>query len=113
MMNNIFINYSLFILFLPLAAFLIQIFYGRRLPRQGDWVSVSAVGITLILSIAMFVAMLLDNDPESYYRIHQAIWATSIAIGNEGDWVELGTGRGFTMSAVLKFHKETLTYYWY
>ena len=64
MMENIFINYSLFILFLPLAAFLIQIFYGRRLPRQGDWVSVSAVGITLILSIAMFVAMLLDNDPE-------------------------------------------------
>ena len=63
-MENIFINYSLFILFLPLAAFLIQIFYGRRLPRQGDWVSVSAVGITLILSIAMFVAMLLDNDPE-------------------------------------------------
>ena len=63
-MENIFINFSLFILFLPLAAFLIQIFYGRRLPRQGDWVSVSAVGITLILSIAMFVAMLLDNDPE-------------------------------------------------
>ena len=49
---------------------------------------------------------LLDNDPESYYRIHQAIWATSLAIGNEGDWVELGTGRGFTMSAVLEFHKK-------
>ena len=63
MMNNIFINYSLFILFLPLAAFLIQIFYGRRLPRQGDWVSISAIGITLVLSIAMFVAMLLDYDP--------------------------------------------------
>ena len=62
-MNNIFINYSLFILFLPLAAFLIQIFYGRRLPRQGDWVSISAIGITLVLSIAMFVAMLLDYDP--------------------------------------------------
>ena len=63
MMYNIFINYSLFILFLPLAAFLIQIFYGRRLPRQGDWVSISAIGITLVLSIAMFVAMLLDYDP--------------------------------------------------
>ena len=62
-MNNIFINYSLFILFLPLAAFLIQIFYGKRLPRQGDWVSISAIGITLVLSIAMFVAMLLDYDP--------------------------------------------------
>ncbi len=49
---------------------------------------------------------LLDYDPESYYRIHQAIWATSVAIENEGDWVELGTGRGFTMSATLKYHQE-------
>jgi NADH-quinone oxidoreductase subunit L len=62
-MNNIFINYSLFILFLPLVAFLIQIFIGKRLPRQGDWVSIGAISITLILSISMFVAMLLDYDP--------------------------------------------------
>ena len=62
-MENIFINYSLLILFLPLAAFVIQIFFGKRLPRQGDWVSVGAITITLILSIAMFVAMLLGNDP--------------------------------------------------
>ena len=62
-MDNIFINYSLFILFLPLAAFVIQILVGKRLPRQGDWVSVGAIFITLILSIAMFVAMLLDYNP--------------------------------------------------
>ena len=62
-MENIFINYSLLILFLPLVAFVIQIFFGKRLPRQGDWVSVGAITITLILSIAMFVAMLLGNDP--------------------------------------------------
>ena len=62
-MENIFINYSLLILFLPLAAFVIQIFFGKRLPREGDWVSVGAISITLILSIAMFIAMLLDHDP--------------------------------------------------
>ncbi len=49
---------------------------------------------------------LLDEDPKSCYRIHQATWATSIALKNEGDWVELGTGRGFTMSAVLRYHKK-------
>jgi len=49
---------------------------------------------------------LLDYDPKSYYRIHQAIWATSVAIENEGDWVELGTGRGFTMSATLNYHQK-------
>ena len=44
--------------------------------------------------------------PSHTIRIHQAIWATSVAIKNEGDWVELGTGRGFTMSAALRFHKN-------
>jgi NADH-quinone oxidoreductase subunit L len=62
-MGNIFINYSLFILFLPLLAFIIQIFFGKRLPRQGDWVSIGAISITLALAIAMFVGMLLDHDP--------------------------------------------------
>ena len=63
-MQHIFINYSLLILFLPLVAFVIQIFFGKRLPRQGDWVSIGAISITLILAITMFVKMLLDYDPE-------------------------------------------------
>ena len=62
-MDNIFINYSLLILFLPLVAFVILIFAGKRLPRQGDWVAVSVILVTLILSIVMFVAMLLDYNP--------------------------------------------------
>ena len=62
-MDNIFINYSIIILFLPLVAFVIQIFFGKHLYRQGDWVSISAISITLILSISMFVAMILDYDP--------------------------------------------------
>ena len=49
---------------------------------------------------------LQDEDLKSYNRIHQTIWATSVAMQNEGDWVELGTGRGFQMSATLKYHKE-------
>ena len=49
---------------------------------------------------------LQDQDPKSHNRIHQSIWATSISLKSEGDWVELGTGRGFTMSATLKYHKE-------
>jgi NADH-quinone oxidoreductase subunit L len=61
---NIFIEYSLFIFFLPLAAFLINIFFGKRLPRQGDWVSIGAVLFTLALSIAMFAGMLFSYDPD-------------------------------------------------
>ena len=58
-MENTFINHSLVILLLPLAAFLIQIFIGKRLPRQGDWVSILAIVTTLVLSIHMFTSMIL------------------------------------------------------
>ena len=64
MMDNMFILYSLFILFLPLLAFLIQIFVGKRLPRQGDWVSIGAISITLVLAILMFISMIVIDEPE-------------------------------------------------
>ncbi len=51
----------------------------------------------------MFVCHLIAGF--RYYTIHQSTWATSIALKNEGDWVELGTGRGMTMSASLNYHK--------
>lgn len=62
MTGNMIMDYSLLILFLPLAAFVIQIFIGKRLPRQGDWVAIGAVLITLVLSIAMFTSMLIGHD---------------------------------------------------
>ena len=62
MIENSYIQNSLIILFLPLVAFVIQIFVGKRLPRQGDWVSISAIVTTLILSLYMFVSMLQGYD---------------------------------------------------
>ncbi len=61
---NIFIEYTIWIYLLPLAAFLINIFFGKRLPRQGDWISIGAVLISLALSVAMFAGMLLNYDPD-------------------------------------------------
>ena len=58
------INYGIAILLLPLAAFVIQIFVGKRLPRNGDWVSTGAVALTLCLSLAMFGVMLVKYDPD-------------------------------------------------
>ena len=63
-MENSFIQFSLVILFLPLFAFLVQIFFGKRLPRGGDWVSISAIAITLLLSLSMFISMLSEYNPE-------------------------------------------------
>ena len=62
MIENSYIQNSLIILFLPLVAFVIQIFVGKRLPRQGDWISISAIVTTLILSLYMFVSMLQGYD---------------------------------------------------
>jgi len=64
MTGNMIMDYSLLILFLPLAAFVIQIFVGKRLHRQGDWVSIAAVVTTLILAIAMFASMLIGHDTQ-------------------------------------------------
>ncbi|MFQ6616792.1 MAG: NADH-quinone oxidoreductase subunit L, partial [Fidelibacterota bacterium] len=62
------ILYGLLILVLPLAAFVIQIFLGRRLPRQGDWVSVGAVVLTLCIALAMFGFMLYSYDFDIRYE---------------------------------------------
>ena len=63
-MDSMYINYSLYILFLPLAAFLVQIFFGKKLPRQGDWVSIGAISITLVLAVTMFITMISKYDPK-------------------------------------------------
>jgi len=57
------IKYSILILFLPLLAFIIQIFFGKKLPRQGDWVSIFAIVTTLVLALIMFVNMIIEYNP--------------------------------------------------
>ncbi len=63
-MNTI-ILYSLILLFLPLLAFGINILVGKRLPRKGDWVSLSAILISFSFALSMFAYMLFiryDSD---------------------------------------------------
>ena len=43
-----------------------------------------------------------DFESDLPFRVHQAIWAAHTALHVEGDLIELGTGRGFMMSAVLE-----------
>lgn len=35
------------------------------------------------------------------YRLHQALWCARVAMKADGDFVELGTGRGYLMSGVM------------
>ncbi len=57
-------NWVWFVLLLwlaPLAGFTVQIFIGRYLPREGDWVSIGAVGISFLLSMLFFTQMVTGD----------------------------------------------------
>jgi len=43
----------------------------------------------------------IGNDYRIPWRVHQAIWAAHHCLNVKGDFVELGTGKGFIMQAVL------------
>ncbi|MFO8028677.1 MAG: NADH-quinone oxidoreductase subunit L [Cyclonatronaceae bacterium] len=57
------IQLSLATLFLPLAGFLLLIFFGRRLPRQGDWLGTALVGAAFLVSLFIMYTKL--STPES------------------------------------------------
>ncbi len=58
------ITEAVIVLLAPLVAFTIVIFFGKRLPRGGDWVSLLAIFLGLGLSIHLFVRMLVIGDSD-------------------------------------------------
>jgi O-methyltransferase len=59
----------------------------------------------------------IGSDYRIPWRVHQAIWAAHHCLNLEGDFVELGTGKGFVMQSVLgsienwnKFDKKAWLY---
>jgi len=77
-LENTILTQALIILLLPLAAFVIQIFFGKRLPRQGDWLPTSAMFIGLILAILIFGRVLAQYEPN--FKIHRTY-----------DWIRVGS----------------------
>lgn len=56
------------ILAFPLGALGIQYFFGKRLPRQGDWLSTGAIGLSLLCSILVFIQVIVvQHDPQFIY----------------------------------------------
>ena len=53
------------ILLLPLIGFLVLIFFGKRLPRQGDWFASATISISLILSLYVLITKLTSIPDES------------------------------------------------
>ncbi|MFC1514169.1 NADH-quinone oxidoreductase subunit L, partial [candidate division KSB1 bacterium] len=81
------LSIAIFIWLLPLFAFLVQIFFGKRLPRQGDWVVVGSMFIDLILALYIFANVILTNNPNFRMEVHF-------------DWITLGS-QNLPLSFVL------------
>ena len=59
-------QFALLILFLPLASFILQIFFGKRLGPRAVWISVASAFITLILAGSMLLTIALGT-PMAYF----------------------------------------------
>ena len=56
------INLAIAVLVLPLASFVLLIFFGKRLPRQGDWLGTGILASTLVLSLVIFYHKMTSID---------------------------------------------------
>lgn len=74
---------ALAILLLPLASYVITFFFGKMLPRKGDFIGVTFMGAALVLAIRIFVTFWRIDDPS--YRLERAF-----------TWLDLG---GFKIDA--------------
>lgn len=64
----------LLIAVLPLLGFVIQVFFGRRLPRGGDWVPLACIGIAFLLSLRIFIQALSAYSADWQIPFDQYVW---------------------------------------
>ncbi|MEO8168024.1 MAG: proton-conducting transporter membrane subunit, partial [bacterium] len=65
MSPELLINLSLVILVLPLIGFTIMIFFGKRLPRNGDWLETTIISTALILALTLLYQKLMHHHDET------------------------------------------------
>ncbi len=65
--------WPLIILLLPFAASVVQLFFGKRLPRSGDWVSTAAILGAFLLSLFIGWEVLGQGDPHFRYEA-EVVW---------------------------------------
>lgn len=74
---------ALAILGLPLLSYVLTFFFGKQLPRKGDFIGVTLMGISWILAIRIFIAFWKIGDPT--YKVEKAF-----------TWLDVG---GFSLDA--------------
>lgn len=73
----------------PFTAFVINAFVGKKLPRQGDWLSVLAIFISFLFSFRIFMDFVGGSFATDYY-IHKVFTWFDLSSGNQNFKVEMG-----------------------
>lgn len=63
------VKYAYLIPLFPLVAAFVQVFVGRKLPRKGDWVSITAILTSAVISIGIFVEVFRIFNPDFVYHV--------------------------------------------
>ncbi len=59
------ITLSLAVLLLPLAGFVLMMFFGKKLPRQGDWLETALITVALLLALVVLYQKLIHYHAET------------------------------------------------
>jgi len=73
-----FTQLPLVILLLPLLAFVLIIFLGKRLPRQGDWLATGLMAVAFALSLFLLITKLTGHADEVFS--HSITW---VVVGSQ------------------------------
>lgn len=73
---------------IPLTGYLIQIFFGRFLPRKGDWLLTTGMFITMCITVLMFAKALYHAYSGDHDGGHaEAFWHHSSEAGMTWSWL--------------------------
>ena len=70
MSDQAIITAAISILLLPLLSYTLTFFFGKKLPRKGDFIGVTLMGIALVQALRIFIAFWKIGDPA--YRVEQS-----------------------------------------
>ena len=59
------LSLSLIVLVLPLTGFVLMMFFGKRLPRQGDWLETGIISAALVIAVTVLVQKLTAYHDET------------------------------------------------
>jgi NADH-quinone oxidoreductase subunit L len=53
---------------IPLVGYVVQIFFGRKLPRKGDWLLTSGMFVVMCITVVMFFKAIGHHGPEPFFN---------------------------------------------